>query len=239
MSQVNEENDKAVSPYYVPELRIRLIATFSILIIFTGLFVCCAVALPWEEFLKFVGLMIAYTLPGFGKESIIPLAIVLGVPWWLITISVILADMTLGVIIAYNFDLLLKIPLLGKVLKIFTEKTNEVVQKNLWIKGLSLVGLLIFMCVPFMGSSAINTTIVGRLLSVPPRTLLSIVFVGSIFSTLLLSVGVHAIVELYHQNPIYAAVAILGVAVLIYVGWKYWKKFTKKWEPELEKEDVL
>jgi uncharacterized membrane protein len=217
----------------VPDPKVRLLATGSILILFFGMVLCCFLMMPRSEFLTYAGLLIAYTLPGFGKESIIPLAVLLGFPWWQISVSIILADLTLGVIIAYNFDLLLKIPVLGRVLKIFTGKTSEVVQKNPWIKGLSLAGLLIFMCVPFMGSSAINTSIVGRLLSVPPKTLLCIVFAGSIFSTLLLSIGVQTLVELYRQNPVCAILAAAALAVVLYLVWRFWKRFTKKWDDKV------
>ncbi|HJJ97636.1 MAG TPA: small multi-drug export protein, partial [Methanocorpusculum sp.] len=184
--------------------------------------------MPSDVFYEFIGFLGLYLMPGFGKESIVPLAMAFGISWWQITLGIVVGDMALAIIIAYNFDLLLRLPLLGRVLRYFTTKTNEVLQKYLWIKGLSLVGLFLFMYIPFMGSSAINTTIVGRLLSVPPKTLLTIVFVGSILATLTMAVGMQVILELWAANPVYAVVAVLAVVIVAVVCWKLWQKYTEK-----------
>ncbi len=224
------------SPYYTPDLKLRLCATGGILAVFALMFLVFRLTMTDVMFYKFAGFMVAYTLPGFGKESIVPLAMAFGIAWWQITIGIIIADMTLAIIIAYNFDLLLKIPLLGRLLRYFTAKTNEVLQKYLWIQGLSLVGLFLFMYIPFMGSSAINTTIVGRLLSIRPRVLLTIVFVGSVLATLTMSVGMHVIMELYLMNPVYAVIAVVCIVLGALAVWKLWKRYTEKRFPKNEEE---
>ena len=220
--------EDAISPYYQPTLRVRLMATGGILAVF-GVALCFFfLTMPSDVFYEFIGFLGLYLMSGFGKESIVPLAMAFGISWWQITLGIVVGDMALAIIIAYNFDLLLRLPLLGRVLRYFTTKTNEVLQKYLWIKGLSLVGLFLFMYIPFMGSSAINTTIVGRLLSVPPKTLLTIVFVGSILATLTMAVGMQVILELWAANPVYAVVAVLAVVIVAVVCWKLWQKYTEK-----------
>ena len=218
----------AISPYYQPTLRVRLMATGGILAVFGVVLCFFFLTMPSDVFYEFIGFLGLYLMPGFGKESIVPLAMAFGISWWQITLGIVVGDMALAIIIAYNFDLLLRLPLLGRVLRYFTTKTNEVLQKYLWIKGLSLVGLFLFMYIPFMGSSAINTTIVGRLLSVPPKTLLTIVFVGSILATLTMAVGMQVILELWAANPVYAVVAVLAVVIVAVVCWKLWQKYTEK-----------
>lgn len=220
--------EDAISPYYQPTLRVRLMATGGILAVFGVVLCFFFLTMPSDVFYEFIGFLGLYLMPGFGKESIVPLAMAFGISWWQITLGIVVGDMALAIIIAYNFDLLLRLPLLGRVLRYFTTKTNEVLQKYLWIKGLSLVGLFLFMYIPFMGSSAINTTIVGRLLSVPPKTLLTIVFVGSILATLTMAVGMQAILELWAANPVYAVVAVLAVVIVAVVCWKLWQKYTEK-----------
>ena len=118
--------------------------------------------------------------------------------------------------------MLRRLPLIWLVLRYFTTKTNEV---YLWIKGLSLVGLFLFMYILFMGSSAINTTIVCRLLSVPLLTFLTIIFVGSILATLTMAVGMQAVLELWAANPLYEVIAVESVAV---VCWKLWQRYMEK-----------
>ena len=220
--------EDAISPYYQPTLRVRLMATGGILAVFGVVLCFFFLTMPSDVFYQFLGFLGLYLMPGFGKESIVPLAMAFGISWWQITLGIVVGDMALAIIIAYNFDLLLRLPLLGRVLRYFTTKTNEILQKYLWIKGLSLVGLFLFMYIPFMGSSAINTTIVGRLLSVPPKTLLTIVFVGSILATLTMAVGMQAILELWAANPVYAVVAVLAVVIVAVVCWKLWQKYTEK-----------
>ena len=220
--------EDAISPYYQPTLRVRLMATGGILAVFGVVLCFFFLTMPSDVFYEFIGFLGLYLMPGFGKESIVPLAMAFGISWWQITLGIVVGDMALAIIIAYNFDLLLRLPLLGRVLRYFTTKTNEVLQKYLWIKGLSLVGLFLFMYIPFMGSSAINTTIVGRLLSVPPKTLLTIVFVGSILATLTMAVGMQVIRELWAANPVYAVVAVLAVVIVAVVCWKLWQKYTEK-----------
>lgn len=220
--------EDVISPYYQPTLRVRLMATGGILAVFGVVLCFFFLTMPSDVFYEFIGFLGLYLMPGFGKESIVPLAMAFGISWWQITLGIVVGDMALAIIIAYNFDLLLRLPLLGRVLRYFTTKTNEVLQKYLWIKGLSLVGLFLFMYIPFMGSSAINTTIVGRLLSVPPKTLLTIVFVGSILATLTMAVGMQVILELWAANPVYAVVAVLAVVIVAVVCWKLWQKYTEK-----------
>ena len=220
--------EDAISPYYQPTLRVRLMATGGILAVFGVVLCFFFLTMPSDVFYQFLGFLGLYLMPGFGKESIVPLAMAFGISWWQITLGIVVGDMALAIIIAYNFDLLLRLPLLGRVLRYFTTKTNEILQKYLWIKGLSLVGLFLFMYIPFMGSSAINTTIVGRLLSVPPKTLLTIVFVGSILATLTMAVGMQAILELWAANPVYAVVAVIAVVIVAVVCLKLWQKYTEK-----------
>ena len=203
-------------------------ATGGILAVFGVVLCFFFLTMPSDVFYQFLGFLGLYLMPGFGKESIVPLAMAFGISWWQITLGIVVGDMALAIIIAYNFDLLLRLPLLGRVLRYFTTKTNEILQKYLWIKGLSLVGLFLFMYIPFMGSSAINTTIVGRLLSVPPKTLLTIVFVGSILATLTMAVGMQAILELWAANPVYAVVAVIAVVIVAVACWKLWQKYTEK-----------
>lgn len=212
-----------IPPYYRPSLKTRLVMTLGMFGLLAAFIIWLYAYLPIEQFILGASLFALYMAPGAGKESIIPVMMGFGFPWWLVFIGIVTIDMTLAVLISFNFDLLLKIPFLGPLLKFFTAKTNVVLQKRPWIKGLSIGGLLIFMYVPFMGSSAINTSIIGRLLSIHPKVLLPVVLVGSVLATLTVAIGARAIIDLWFVDPIYAVGAVAGVIVaciLIYMGWK-------------------
>ena len=214
-----------VSPYYKPSMKTRLILTFGILGLL-GLFIgWMAFLLPSDQFILGISLFALYMAPGAGKESIVPVMIGFGFSWWLVLIGIVIIDMTLAVLISCNFDLLLKIPVVGNLLRFFTEKTNKLLGNHLWIKGLSLAGLFIFMYIPFMGSSAIDTSIIGRLLSIHPKMLLPIILVGSILATLTMAFGARAIINLWIMNPVYAIIAVIILIVICISIYKIWQKF--------------
>jgi len=223
-----------VSPYYKPSLKTRLILTFGmfgILVFFIG---WMAFLLPSDQFALGISLFALYMAPGAGKESIVPVMMGFGFSWWLVLIGIVIIDMTLAVLISYNFDLLLKIPVIGNLLRFFTEKTNKLLNNHPWIKGLSLAGLFIFMYIPFMGSSAIDTSIIGRLLSIHPKMLLPIILTGSILATLTMAFGARAIINLWLMNPIYAVIAVIIIIVVCIFIYLVWQKFTAKRFPKKE-----
>ncbi len=223
-----------ISPYYTPSLQMRLAMTLGMFGLLAAFVVWLFAYLPTDQFILGVSLFALYMAPVAGKESIVPVMMGFGFPWWVVLAGIVIIDMTLAVLISFNFDLLLKIPILGQILMFFTGKTNNLLQRKPWIKGLSVGGLLIFMYVPFMGSSAIDTSIIGRLLSIHPKIILPIVFVGSILATLTMAFGAKAIIDLWFVHPLYAVGAVAAVitgSVLMYIGWK---KFTARRFPKNE-----
>lgn len=223
-----------IFPYYKPPLKIRAAMTFGMFGLLAVFVVWLFAYLPTEMFILGVSLFALYMAPGARKESIIPVMMGFGFPWWLVLIGIVMIDMTLAVLVSFNFDLLLKIPLLGQILLFFTGKTNNLLQRKPWIKGLSVGGLLIFMFTPFMGSSAIDTSIIGRLLSIHPKIILPIVFFGSILATLTMAFGARAIIDLWFVEPVYAVGAVAGVIAGIILIYIFWQKFTARRFPKKE-----
>ncbi|MEM2124220.1 MAG: hypothetical protein QXL43_02655, partial [Methanolinea sp.] len=64
----------------------------------------CFLLMPRESALLLGGLMLAYLVPPAGKESIVPLGIALGLPWWLVAFSIGLMDVLAGIFMALNCD---------------------------------------------------------------------------------------------------------------------------------------
>ncbi|MCZ0861071.1 small multi-drug export protein [Methanocorpusculum sp. MG] len=187
---------------------------------------------PSQEYLTLFALFIAYLIPPFGKESIIPIAIGLGYPIWIICFGIILMDMMSSILIALNFDLLEKIPFVGGLIRRFMDGANSVRKKKPWIEQLSHLGLLIFMYIPLQGSGATNTTILGRLFGMRARTVFWIITVGSIFSTLSVAFGAAAVIELWRINPWLAVLAVLVIAAVIIAAVLVWRRYTQRFSPE-------
>lgn len=181
-----------------------------------------------QEFLILIGLLFAYLVPPLGKESIIPITIAAGYPIWVVCLGIIIMDMVTAMFIALNFDLLLKVPLLGRLLRWLGNGATKIREQKPWIEHLSYVGLLIFMYIPLQGSGSMNTTILGRLLDLEPKKVFGIVTLGSIFSTLTVAFGFSAILELWFVNPVYAILTIISLIIIILIIYKLWKRYTEK-----------
>lgn len=186
---------------------------------------------PSGEYLILSGLFVAYLIPPFGKESIIPIALGLGYPIWIICFGIILMDMMSSILIALNFDLLEKIPFVGTLIRKFTSGANSIRKKKPWIEQLSHLGLLLFMYIPLQGSGAINTTILGRLFGMRAQTVFWIVTIGSIFSTLSVAFGAAAVIELWRINPWFAVLAIVLILAVIITAVVLWRRYTKRLPP--------
>lgn len=201
---------------------------------------------PSQEYLTLFGFLVAYLVPPFGKESIIPIALGLGYPIWIICFGIILMDMMSSILIALNFDLLEKIPFVSGLIRRFMDGANSVRKKKPWIEQLSHLGLLIFMYIPLQGSGATNTTILGRLFGMRVWTMFWIVTVGSVLSTLSAAFGAAAVIELWRINPWFAVFAVLMIAAVIIAVVLVWRKYTKRFSPDSpacssdsDEEDIL
>ena len=201
---------------------------------------------PSQDYLTLFGLFVAYLIPPFGKESIIPIALGFGYPIWIICFGIILMDMMSSILIALNFDLLEKIPFVGDLIRRFMDGANSIRKKKPWIEQLSHLGLLIFMYIPLQGSGATNTTILGRLFGMRVRTVFWIVTVGSILSTLSVAFGTAAVIELWRINPWLAVLAVLVIAAVIVAVVFVWRRYTKRFSPknpacscDTDEEDIL
>lgn len=210
---------------YHPGLKTRLIFSLGIIAVLVFWIFAMYLTFGGDKFGIFMGIFAVYFAPGFGKESLIPIMTAAGCPVLAIVSGIVILDMTLAVIISFNFDLLLKIPGIGHALRYATDKSATVLHNHPWIKGLAGTGLFLMMFLPFMGSSAITTSIIGRLLSVHPRMLLPLIFTGSLCATLMVAVGVQALVSLWFVNPWYAVTAAVVIAAVSLILWRIWKKF--------------
>jgi uncharacterized membrane protein len=143
-----------------------------------------------------VGLMVAYILPPAGKETVIPLGIAVGIPWWGIALAIAMVDIETGLFMALNMDLVYRIPLIGKPLARFTEKTAEFLDHHPRIAGLSFLGIVLMVMVPFLGSGGVRGSIAGRLLGMEPPAVFLAVAAGAVIGCILIALGSDAIINI-------------------------------------------
>ena len=182
---------------------------------------------PYHEFLVLSGLIVAYFVPPAGKESIIPIAILMGYPWWLITLVIFLLDLAVALFVVWNFDLALKIPLIGRLLSSGMGVAQDYTETHPWLRRLSTVGLILFVFFPFQGTGAMNGSILGRLLAMDKYRVLGCVCIGSLASCLIIALGADVILDVYQEDPVLGIGLLVLVVVVIaagVVGWRVRKK---------------
>lgn len=148
-------------------------------------------AFGYEHATELISLLSAYMVPPLGKESIIPLGISLKINPVLMVVSVVVIDVLACVFVFWNYELLKRIPRVGKILNKIETKSQYAIQKK-WFAKAWWIGLLIFMVIPFQGSGASSTTIAGRILGVRWKVII-VVLAGSATSSSLIGFASEAI----------------------------------------------
>lgn len=202
---------------------IGLIKFILPLAIIPAIFAALYLTEPYQQFLVLSSLIVAYFIPPAGKETIIPIAILMGYPWWLIMLVIFLLDVAVSLFIVWNFDLALKVPLIGRLLESGMAVARRYTESQPWLRRLSTVGLILFVFFPLQGTGAMNGAILGRLLGLDKFRVFSCVCIGSFTSSLAIALGADLLIDIYQQDPALgiALVALIVIAVLAgVVGWR-------------------
>ncbi len=158
----------------------RVIAILIPVFVVSGQFFVMYITLPYTLFLIMIGLIVAYLLPPAGKESVIPVGIALGIPWWYMAAAIVMIDVETCLFMVLNFDLVYKIPWLGNLLTKLTDKTRIFFSKHTWLIGLNFAAIVLMVMVPVLGSGGVRGTIAGKLLGMNDYLIFLAVLSGAI-----------------------------------------------------------
>ncbi len=220
------------SPWYVPgeEKRSPLVSVFRLLLpgaiaflFFMSVFLIVPAHFAWV----LGGLMILYYVPPAGKESIIPLGIALGIPWWLMAAALALLDVLTSLFMLLNFSYALRIPYLGPWISHFLATGDEYMKKRPWIARWRIPGVAFFVFLPFQGTGGVGATIVGMIAGLTPVQILIAVAIGGTAECLLFAFGSEVIWRLILSNfllGIGVAVAVIAGAVAIWFAFRVREK---------------
>jgi uncharacterized membrane protein len=190
--------------------------TFALLIPFVVLAIhiaIMAVTLPYQDLVAMLGLMVAYMLPPAGKETVIPIGIALGIPWWYMALSVTMIDVETGLFMALNFDLAYRIPLLGPILSDLTKKTQAFLDDHRWLAGLWFFAIVLMVSVPFFGSGGFRGSIAGKLLGLTTLLTFLAILAGALIGCFGIALGSDAILSALCSNgslPVDVAAYVCG-----------------------------
>lgn len=184
--------------------------------------------LDFEDFKVMSGLMTAYLIPPAGKESIIPLGVSIGLPWWLVASSMAFMDTVTALFMVWNFDLALKIPLLGGWIGNFMAGGQKFFWERPWLKRLSVFGLMLFVMFPLQGTGGIGGSIVGRMLGLRWYEVLGAIAAGAFIGCFLIALGAEVILSLFQADAFYGIIALLVVAIVGVISYLYHRRRKKR-----------
>lgn len=175
--------------------------------------------LPETDFFRLGGIMIAYFFPPAGKESMIPLGIALGIPWYYVALSIALLDVSAAMFMVWNFDLATKIPLLGKWIERFVEGGGKIISRHRWLEGVYLFGLVSFVMFPLQGSGGVGGSLLGRILGLKWTEVLAAVTMGAFLGSFAIAIGIEYVLKMFEKSLLIGAtvVAALAVVLIIYL----------------------
>jgi uncharacterized membrane protein len=164
-----------------------------------------AATLPYTLFLTMIGLMVAYILPPAGKETVIPVGIALGIPWWYMALSIVMIDVETGLFMALNFDLAFRVPYLGTILTDLTQKTQRFIEDHRWISGLYFFAIVLMVMVPVFGSGGVRGSIAGKLLGMDTYLVLLAILAGALIGCFMIALGSAAVISQLCSNGLLPA----------------------------------
>ncbi|MDD1669994.1 MAG: small multi-drug export protein [Methanomicrobiales archaeon] len=177
----------------------------------------CLLFLPPGHAWIFGGLLLAYFIPPSGKESVIPLGIVLGIPWYLMAMSVVVLDVLAGLFMILNLDVAFRIPYLGPWIARFLAGGRDLLAGRPWLSRWGLPGLAFFVMLPFQGTGGTGAPLVGWMLGLGPGEILLAIAIGSTAEALIFALGSELIWSLATTYLTYGTAAILALAVIAVV----------------------
>ncbi|MDD1672842.1 MAG: small multi-drug export protein [Methanomicrobiales archaeon] len=200
-----------IRKFYLRNAVIRLLLP---LILIVSYFLGSYLILPSERALILGGLMIAYYIPPTGKESIIPVGIILGIPWWLMAITVVVQDVITCLFMILNLDIAFHIPYLGPWIYRFLAKGKEYIAKWPWLSRWKMWGLAFFVLLPFQGTGGTGAPLVGWMMGLTPGRILFAVGLGASLEALFFALGSELVWVLVFSN---FTLALVALAILLFV----------------------
>lgn len=181
-------------------------------------------AFPREKALLLAGLMLAYLIPPAGKETVIPLGVALGLPWWLVGTSMAILDVLAGLFMALNFELAYHVPILGGWISRFMDHGGAFLSRRPWLKKYYFSGIVLFVMFPLQGSGGIGASLVGRLLGMTSRYVLLAIAIGAFLGCYLIALGSECVIALIIARPLPGLVMAIAVILGIVGGYLVYRR---------------
>ncbi len=179
-------------------------------------------------------LLAAYFFPPFGKESVIPLGISLGIHPAIMAISVAMIDVLVGLFLLWNYKALYYIPLLGKWARKTEMKAKKMIEEGRGFSKLAFLGLILFVIVPFQGSGAVSATIIGKMSGMDAKKVWLAIIIGALAGTFMVAYSFNLIITTFRSDFLLGITLVATVVVVVTILFLRSKKISPEVETSLK-----
>lgn len=206
---------------------IKSVFSFSLpVIIFLLLAATLILTLTIEQAVIILGVLAAYIASPAGKETLIPLLILLGFPWWIIVGCLLVTDICCALMIGWNFWIVLKVPWIGPRLRRWTFATGTYQERHPRLANLSGIGLYFFTMIPFQGFGTITGTIIGTMLGLNKYKVFATVVAGGFTTSFIIAFGLSRLMLLYESYPMQVIIIAAVLAFVTIIAYIHLKRAT-------------
>ncbi len=156
---------------------IKFVIPFNIA---AGVIFIMYLTLDSATFVKVIAMMTAYFIPPAGKESVIPIAVAAGVHPALAASSIAFIDIVTALFLVWNFDHLKRVPVLGETIAAMGERGGMILKERHWMRRFAFTGIVLLVIVPFQGSGAVMSSIIGRMMGMDPYRVFIAIAIGAL-----------------------------------------------------------
>ena len=171
--------------------------------------------------IRWAGYSLAYLFPPLGKESIIPLGVADGFHPMVMALTVFMVDCCMAMLISWNYYILEKIPLIGRIFTYLKKKGAATLDKHPGLKSGAFLGIFAIVSLPFIGAGGTTSAIVGRMIGLKPYYIIGAVAIGALLSGIFYAYVAEAFIRLFNENPwfgiVFIILIIIGFVILFYV----------------------
>jgi len=199
----------------------RLAAFFGPLLGILLLYLVLAIILPRDDAIKFIlgGLAYLFAIPGFDPNTLILGAKALGINPYIMAFFIGVQDTFVGIFLCLNFDYTKRIPILGRFIADFESGGKALLAKYSWLEKFSIVGLFIFIVLPFQGCGPVGGALIGRMIGVRKLYIIISIVVGCFLAVFALAYLADFIADLL---PKWLQIGIpLTIASILVIGFVY------------------
>jgi uncharacterized membrane protein len=197
--------------YPLPRVSPQIRLVLPVLLGF-ALFFFSFLLMPADRVMILGGLMLAYYVPPSGKESLIPLGIAVGIPWWMMALTLAYLDVITSLFMVWNLDRVERFPYLGPWITRTLVSGREFMERHPWLARWRIPGVAVFVMLPLQGTGGVGATIVGVMAGLSPAEILLAVGIGSTVECLAFALGSELILRLFFANT---ALGLAAIAMIL------------------------